>query len=684
MDLRETRLVVELPVDRDRLGLITLSGAHGHVISGPFPIATRSSDSVARENGNASRNPLLRYGDTPTGGFEVAHLLRSGRGTPFPVEQFGANGVIVLEPQSGAAALAEANGRFRFLIRGGALAANGQLISTAGSLRLANRHQRALFVALQKSRRVHCEIVESSDLADQGAVFADVACGDVDPLDLAIQSPVRSQLAPKRPATLDGLRTGAGAAAGAMIFGFSVSFVATANPTVAQASVPTVSRRSNNGGDTAQAPQASDLPAPFLVRLAYNSVERPASRAEPDAQQQAQPGPAPEAQPTTTPDDQPAAVVQDQPPPDQPPAIAQTQDQQHPEAQPMAAPEAKQRAAPEDEPAAVLQDRPAADQPPAVPLMEDEQHPEAQPMAAPEAKQRATPEDQPAAVLQDRPAADQPPAVPPMEDEQHSEAQPMAASEPQRPPPTTEEEAATSISEPQPEISLEADPSSTMQEKADASLVKAEVAAAVGEAPKPEAPDYTARMDEIAGDVLKHAPKEYGELLVDGISDAAREMKEAAQAEKYAKTVKLVSDSDLDLKVVAYGATSTILKGVNIGLTGYSEFQYGNQIGTAINDLSDGKISAADFVQKVGPIPAKILLTAVGVPFTDEIVDGTVATLNKYVIIPDGVFRAVDAGMSLIESYNSSHAPSCANCVPSGANAASNGSNTTTMRKGLP
>ena len=61
------RLVIKLPRDRDRCGTLTLNDARGRRVCGPFAVAGRSSDFLAAANGNPGRNPLLRFGDTPTG-----------------------------------------------------------------------------------------------------------------------------------------------------------------------------------------------------------------------------------------------------------------------------------------------------------------------------------------------------------------------------------------------------------------------------------------------------------------------------------------------------------------------------------------------------------------------------------------------------------------------------------------
>ena len=249
--------------------MVTLFDVAGRSICGPFPSAARASDALAKAHGNARRNPLFLYGDTPTGGYRILRLHRSGGDTPFPAERFGPNGVIVLEPVSGEAALAEANGRFHFLIAGGPRAGTGELVSTAGSLRLADEHQRALSVALRKSANVRCEIRQRADLAVQGGVFIDPECQDADPIGLFVADRDDTPDV-ARAIARDAPRLSAGAA-GAMIFGVSVSFVAMAS-TPAHATPLIAAHRADQARDVAQAPAVAAAPAPSLVRLAYNTV----------------------------------------------------------------------------------------------------------------------------------------------------------------------------------------------------------------------------------------------------------------------------------------------------------------------------------------------------------------------------------------------------------------------------
>lgn len=257
------RLLIEFTSNRDKCGRLALLDESGAKICGPFAVAGRASSRLAAENGNPGRDPLFRYGDTPVGGYAVRRFERSGPGTQFPSAQFGTYGVIIMEGVSGEAACAEANGRFHILLCGGKSSSSGLLRSTAGALRLSNEDQRALCAILKKSQNVHCEIVERKKLPGRGAVFDDPACEQRDPPSLAVRE--------SRPRHLSRelLR---GGAAGAMMFSFTVSFVALQGATPAQAAQPaaaqsaTASRR-----EIAKMPPPSALPARPYVRMAYNT-----------------------------------------------------------------------------------------------------------------------------------------------------------------------------------------------------------------------------------------------------------------------------------------------------------------------------------------------------------------------------------------------------------------------------
>lgn len=58
-------------------------------------------------------------GDTPTGAYSIPAIVTNGPGTPQDVERYGAAGSVVLNPISGQALQAKANGRVGLLIHAG-------------------------------------------------------------------------------------------------------------------------------------------------------------------------------------------------------------------------------------------------------------------------------------------------------------------------------------------------------------------------------------------------------------------------------------------------------------------------------------------------------------------------------------------------------------------------------------
>ena len=153
------KIIVHLPANRDYAGWLEVRGPGGRRIAGPFPVCGRADDRLARAEGNPERNPLLPGGDTPLGEFSATRIVPSGPGTPYDGEEFGAAGVVLLEPRRGDAALADATGRFVLMIHGGAPSRNGALRPTDGSLRLANRDLRTLIGVLRQAGTVPCHCV---------------------------------------------------------------------------------------------------------------------------------------------------------------------------------------------------------------------------------------------------------------------------------------------------------------------------------------------------------------------------------------------------------------------------------------------------------------------------------------------------------------------------------------------
>jgi len=203
-----SRVIVELPLDRDFCGRLFAFDDMGQLLCGPFPVAARAGDVRARSAGNPARNPLLRYGDTPTGTYRVTRVAQ----------------VIVLEATAGDAALAEANGRYRLFIQGGEPGPDGALRSTSGNLRLADADLVALITALGEEKNVRVDVVAHAGVPASQAVHVDDSVQDDDPPEIpGAPSSLREMFGEL--SRRDALRAGAGGAAGLTALSLAVSFV---------------------------------------------------------------------------------------------------------------------------------------------------------------------------------------------------------------------------------------------------------------------------------------------------------------------------------------------------------------------------------------------------------------------------------------------------------------------------
>jgi hypothetical protein len=172
------QITIRLPCNRDYAGTLKLADAKGKLVAGPFQVCARAHDELARANGNPDRLPVLPFGDMPLGEYEVVRIVPSGPGTPFASDEFGSAGIVFLQPRHGEAVLADANGRFIFLIHGGALARNGALRPTEdGSLRLSNRNQRKFISALRRvgADACRCFVTNSGRAKRRVAIAAGAA-----------------------------------------------------------------------------------------------------------------------------------------------------------------------------------------------------------------------------------------------------------------------------------------------------------------------------------------------------------------------------------------------------------------------------------------------------------------------------------------------------------------------------
>lgn len=255
------RLLIEFSFNRGRCGTLTFFDSRDGKVCGPYPVAGRSTDSLAAARGNPRRDPTLCFGDTPTGSYRLSQILKSGKGTSLSAAEFGPHGVAVIEAVSGAAATAEANGRFHLLIEGGRRGADGGLRSTTGSLRVANEHLRILIAAIRKAGELRCDVVESETGPKLGSVFDDRSCRDEDPVSLPRGDSGSGVRWAKNPSRRAALRTGAAGAAGLVAMRLSVAFLALE----AVESVPALAYGSSPSGSNAPSPNpppvASNPPA---------------------------------------------------------------------------------------------------------------------------------------------------------------------------------------------------------------------------------------------------------------------------------------------------------------------------------------------------------------------------------------------------------------------------------------
>ncbi|HXC36328.1 MAG TPA: hypothetical protein VNV43_10665, partial [Candidatus Acidoferrales bacterium] len=178
--MQKIKIIVRLPHNRNYAGRLHVENSSGKRLIGPFPVGGRANDPKAYDCRNSRRDPALPFGDTPCGGYQVKKIISSGAATAYSSEEFGSAGIILLQPVSGDAALADANGCFGFFIQGGALSRAGHLRPTDGSLRLANRDQRKLVTFLQSLEQIDCECwVTDGDLVRKGRRIADVPVASV-------------------------------------------------------------------------------------------------------------------------------------------------------------------------------------------------------------------------------------------------------------------------------------------------------------------------------------------------------------------------------------------------------------------------------------------------------------------------------------------------------------------------
>jgi hypothetical protein len=149
-------LRIDLPANRDYVGVLRVLDSSERVLAGPYRIAARASSEIAAEHGNPTRATTLPYGDPPLGTYKCQRLASTGEGTKYRQDLFGFQDVIVLTGTGGNAALADANGRFEILIHGGPLTAEGALRMGTGHFRISDPDLHAVTDLIRQAQATSC------------------------------------------------------------------------------------------------------------------------------------------------------------------------------------------------------------------------------------------------------------------------------------------------------------------------------------------------------------------------------------------------------------------------------------------------------------------------------------------------------------------------------------------------
>ncbi|WP_156667885.1 L,D-transpeptidase [Rhizobium sp. WYCCWR10014] len=182
---------VKLPANRRNTGTLemfdTITGLR---VFGPVPALGRGARETAAAHGNPDGISTQPFGDTPTGGYNLPMVLKSGAGTNHPADVYGSAGVIVMEPVSGDALTARQNGRTGLLIHSGRQVASptplpSHLRPTNGCIRVLESDLAALIQAMRNNAIVFPGRVSLTVGPDgpQGIIDESVSEGDPPALD---------------------------------------------------------------------------------------------------------------------------------------------------------------------------------------------------------------------------------------------------------------------------------------------------------------------------------------------------------------------------------------------------------------------------------------------------------------------------------------------------------------------
>jgi hypothetical protein len=176
------RLRAEFESDRTQVGVIKLFSDAGSLVRFYSALGKAANDD-ARDHGNPHASPLLLYGNTPNGVYDVLGIVPTGAGTPYAdTSKYGTAGVIKLDPVSGEALLAKQNGRTGILVHGGSPGGTHLLRRTNGCIRMMDAELADLLDQIELlGENLHS--LEVAEIGDSGSEPCEPngRCGEGDP-----------------------------------------------------------------------------------------------------------------------------------------------------------------------------------------------------------------------------------------------------------------------------------------------------------------------------------------------------------------------------------------------------------------------------------------------------------------------------------------------------------------------
>ena len=128
------QLIAILPNDRSQIGELQI-WRNGALVQ-KFPVLGKADNALAKKSGNASRDQLFPFGDTPTGKWKVTAAPKPQADT----STYGIHPVFMLWPLDGNAMISHdaKHRRVGIWLHAGVLNGAGQLRPTYGCLRVHN------------------------------------------------------------------------------------------------------------------------------------------------------------------------------------------------------------------------------------------------------------------------------------------------------------------------------------------------------------------------------------------------------------------------------------------------------------------------------------------------------------------------------------------------------------------